>query len=156
MVGIIVGTVCLIGLVKVTRGHHRWGHHHHHHHGHRHHGRHPRDRFARLADALDLSGAQRDQVEAEVRAFVKKARSMRGERDASREDLAKAVRGEALDEVTLGEMFARHDDRLRELRMELVERLAKIHAALDDRQRQLLADRIEEGLGFGGPFRRGW
>lgn len=152
MVGIIIGTVCLIGLVKVV------GRHHHHGHGCHRRGR---GRYLRggdgwletLADELELSAEQQDKVEDHVRAFTRRARKLRGERERTREDVAEAMRSESFDENILGEMFVRHDDALRELRKDFVEMLAHIHYVLDERQRRKLARFIDRGP---RPFRGGF
>jgi hypothetical protein len=50
-------------------------------------------------------------------------------------------------------MFARHDTTLETLRKAGMGALAKVHDALDERQRARLADMIESGPGyFRGPF----
>jgi uncharacterized membrane-anchored protein len=79
---------------------------------------------------------------------------LRGEGKRTRADIAQAMRGSAFDEVQMGELFARHDSALEELRKTLVGSLARAHDALDERQRQRLADLIAQGpRAFGG---RGW
>ena len=83
--------------------------------------------------------------------------TLEGELEASRRDVAQAVRSGALDAERLGELFARHDEKLRHLRTAFVGALAKVTEALDEDQRRRLAeliDRGETGLpGFGGPYR---
>jgi len=154
MVGIIIGTICLVGLVKVVGRHH--GHHWHHGHGHhrcRHSLRGRGSWLDELGDELDLNPEQQDKVEDHVRAFTRRARKLRGERDRTREDVAEAMRSESFDENILGEMYARHDDALRELRKDFVEMLAHIHYLLDERQRRKLARIIDRGP---RPFRGGF
>jgi hypothetical protein len=85
----------------------------------------------------------------ELRAAGRKAR---GEAQASRADLAKAMRAPAVDEVLFGEMFARHDAALEDLRKAAIGSIAKVHDALDERQRAQVAEMIESGPSF---FRRG-
>jgi hypothetical protein len=58
------------------------------------------------------------------------------------------MRSPAVDEVLFGEMFARHDAALEALRKAGVGAIAKVHDALDERQRARLADMIEAGPGF--------
>jgi hypothetical protein len=61
-------------------------------------------------------------------------------------------------------MFTRHDKRLVELRAAITASLERVHAALDDNQRERLAEMVREGLGgrwrgrhagggHGGPYR---
>ena len=114
-------------------------------------GRH--DPVAHVVDRLGLSAEQDKAVRAEIERIVDQVRGLRDERDRSRADVARAIRGD-LDEVVLGEMFARHDERLDKLRGELVSALGRIHAVLDPAQRERLADLIESGLHRGwGPYR---
>jgi hypothetical protein len=59
------------------------------------------------------------------------------------------------------EMFTRHDKRLVELRAALTATLERVHAALDERQRERLSELVRGGLagrwargaGGGGPYR---
>jgi hypothetical protein len=180
MLGFLVGTLCLIGLIKTLRagrgcggrgygggcggggwGRRRWGrggpgawggggwdHDHD-------------DDGGFGGPAVFLRGVFRHlettpgqekvigQAIDELRAAGRKAR---GEARASRADLAKAMRSPAVDEVLFGEMFARHDTALEELRKAAIGSLAKVHDALDEQQRARVAEMIEAGPGF---FRRG-
>jgi hypothetical protein len=105
-------------------------------------------------DRLDLTPEQEKVVRTEVRKVIDQVRGLRGERDQTRGDLARSVRGDDLDEVALGEMFARHDEKLEKLRGEVVGSLGRIHTVLEPAQRERLADLIESGLRRGfGPYR---
>ena len=57
----------------------------------------------------------------------------------------------------MGEVLAKQDDALDKLKKAMVGSLAKVHAVLDSRQRERLADFIESGprRSWGGPY-RGW
>ena len=82
------------------------------------------------------------------------ARVMREEATHSRADVADAIAGDDLDEEVMGELFTRHDDRLRELRKAFVGALARVHEVLDEDQRAKLARGLKGGgLGGFGPFR---
>jgi hypothetical protein len=107
-----------------------------------------------LLHRLDLTQEQEKVVRVEVRKVVDSVRGLRDERDQTRGDLARSVRGDGLDEVVLGEMFARHDEKLEGLRNEVVGALGRVHAVLEPAQRERLADLIESGLRRGfGPYR---
>ena len=82
-------------------------------------------------------------------------REHREEWSASRHDVAEAIRNESFDATTMGELFGRHDERLEELRKAVMEALGRIHAVLDDTQRQRLAEMIDRGRGGWHPFRGG-
>jgi uncharacterized membrane protein len=94
---------------------------------------------------LDLSPAQEKVVCTEVDRLRDKARGLRDEGQASRADMARAVRGESFEEAALADMFVRHDDRMHDLRGELAGALGRVHAVLDPEQRERLADLLEEG-----------
>ena len=74
----------------------------------------------------------------------------------SRVDVAKAVRSEGFDAEHLGAVFHKHDEAVDNVRKAAVSSLAKVHEALDDKQRKVLADLIESGPRFfGGGWGRG-
>lgn len=196
MLGFLIGTACLIGLIKVLRGGWRgygyrgwsggscgggscgggscgggWGHRGHGgHHDHEggwggsHHGG-GWDRggpfwLRGLFERLQTSPAQEKVIRDAVDEARRSASDLRDEGRHTRGDVAKAVRSASFDETVLGELFARHDTHLEKMRKDMVGVLGKVHAVLDDRQREVLAQIIERGPfagGFrGGPFRRAW
>ena len=65
------------------------------------------------------------------------------------------MRADSFDAESLGEAFAKHDTAISTLRDAGVEGLAKIHEALDEKQRARLAELIESGMGrrWHGPYR---
>lgn len=108
-------------------------------------------RFVRwLSTRLDATPEQHHTLVDEFEQFFDKAQSLRPEGKLSRIDLSAALRADSFDAETMGEAFARQDDKLRELREALVGALARIHDALDEGQRQRLAEIVEHGpRGFG-------
>jgi len=181
MLGVLIGTVCLIGVVKTLRwgrhgggcgyGHHGggwgrrswggggwgghqggeeggwggggWG------------GGGGQSMFMRmLFQRLDTTPGQEKAIVAAYEEMRAATREARGEVRTTREDLAKAMRSPAVDEVLFGEMFARHDAALETLRKAGIGALAKVHDALDEKQRGRFADMIEAGPAFfrGGPW----
>ncbi len=166
--GILIGTVCLIGLIKTLRGgcgygrgscgggrggpwgRRRWGRHWDH--DDQHDGEHAgwRESFFLRAvfERLDATPAQEKVISSALDELREAGRKARGEAKASRADVAKAMRAEAFDEVLFGEMFHRHDVAMEELRKAAFGALAKVHAVLDERQRARLADLIEQGPGY--------
>ena len=191
MLGFVIGTLCLIGLIKTLRwgrrghgygygggcggggygrrwggggggwggyrdhgGHHGWG------------GRHDHEEQGWEGDwggptvllrglfrRLDTTPGQEKVIVAAIEEMRAAGREARGEIKASRADLAKALRSPGFDEVMMGEMFARHDTALETLRKAGVGAMAKVHDALDEKQRERLADMVEAGPGF---FRGPW
>ncbi|HSQ62666.1 MAG TPA: hypothetical protein VLM85_05610, partial [Polyangiaceae bacterium] len=78
-------------------------------------------------------------------------REARGEwRDTS--ELSTLLRGDTFDRTAAEGLSGKADASFAKLRVVIVEGLAQIHEALDDRQRRILADMVESR---GGLFRRG-
>jgi Spy/CpxP family protein refolding chaperone len=163
MFGFLLGTACLVGLfwvIRGPRGHHCHGgrsergrHWHHEGEGR---GGFGRGAFMRwLYERLDTTPGQERVMRAVMDDFVDQAHSARREVEASRSDVARALRSESFDAEALGEAFAKHDSALSGLRNAAVEGLGKVHEALDDRQRARLAELIEAGMGrrWRGPYR---
>jgi hypothetical protein len=82
----------------------------------------------------------------EFRAEAKRAGG--GELKELRRDISSALRKPAFDEVLLGELFARHDRALEDVRKAFVGLMAKTHDALDEEQRARLAELVEKGPRF--------
>lgn len=107
-----------------------------------------------LSSRLDLSPAQERTVGAAVEEFQAEMKGLRGEGRRTRDDLAAALRKPVFDEVLMGELYARHDEALEKARKAFVGLTAKVHEALDERQRTRLAELVERGPRFGRGF--GW
>lgn len=153
MLGFVVGTACLIGLIMTLRrggrydcgGH--WGA------GPRSFGRRGfggfgfRRRFflSFLFDRLGTTPSQEKVIVSAVDELRAAAEAHRSEIRSTRADVAAAMRSPSLDETRLGELFARHDTAIESLRKAAVGALGKVHAVLEDRQREQLADLIEIG-----------
>ena len=174
MLGFIIGFASLYGLVRVIRGGRGacgggrwqgggWGGHHRGWGGHSHggHGGGGGDFWLRgISSRLDATPGQEKVIRQAIDELKAAAQSGKGELEATRRDVANAVRTGAVDEVQLGELFARHDEKLREMRKTFIGSLAKVNEALDEDQRKKLAEILEGGFGrfgrgFGGPYRGG-
>jgi hypothetical protein len=119
-------------------------------------------------DQLETTPAQEKVIFAAAAEFRGEASKFRGELRKSRADVAAAFRKASFDEVLLGELYARQDTAIEGLRKAFVGLGARVHDALDEKQRSRLADIIESGPGFfgrrlfrsrfnrGGFDRRGW
>lgn len=169
MLGFILGTVCLVGLVRVLRHGRHWGSGH----GWGHHygygpgagpmgGRGmgfggPRRWFLRgLFERLETTPGQEKAIVAALDELRSNRKLGREELEASRADLARVVAGGLVDDGALEETFHRHDRLLAQVRVSFVEALRKVAEALDERQRKELARMIEGGFfrgGFRGPYR---
>lgn len=143
MLGFIVGTICLLALLRVLRG--------------RSCARRARCRggsgIDRLLGHLDADDEQRRAIETAVDELRRSARQLRDELRRTRNDLGEAIVEPDLDETTLGELFARHDGVLEQLRRDFVGALARIHDALDDRQRARLGRWLRTAPAWSGPYR---
>lgn len=85
----------------------------------------------------------------EFRAEAKRAGE--GEAKRTRQDLSTALRNPSFDEVLLGELYARHDRSIENVRKAFVGLMAKVHDALDEEQRARLAELVEKGPRFWRP-----
>jgi hypothetical protein len=178
MLGVLIGTVCLVGLIKTLRwgrygggcgggygghgggwGRRGWGGHGHQGEGWGGGGGHgggwggggwggPSMFLRMLFQRLETTPGQEKVIVAAYEEMREAAGKARGEVRASRADIARAMRSPAIDEVLFGEMFARHDAALEALRRSGLGAIAKVHDALDERQRARFADLIEAGPGF--------
>jgi hypothetical protein len=160
MLGFLIGTACLVGLwVTLRRGPGAcgaygagpwgrrggpWGGRGFGGFGHRGGRRHF---VAFLLERLDTTAAQEKVITAALDELHEALEGQRGELRRTRADIAAATRSPSFDETRLGELFARHDASLEAIRKAFVGALGKIHAVLDDRQRERLADLIEAGPG---------
>lgn len=104
-----------------------------------------------LASGLEATPEQYRLIRNELEQFADKTQDLRRELRLSKDDITNAMRGESFDEEIMGESFARQDDRIREVREQMVGALARIHDVLEPRQRERLAELSQR---FGG--RGGW
>jgi hypothetical protein len=160
MFGFIIGTICLIGLVKVLRrGRRYYGGF-----GHGYYRGYPGGGGARwplrsLFERLETTPGQEKAIVEALDQLRDNRRVVREEMQQTRVDLAHAVGGGLIDDRTLDETFARHDRLLAQLRVSFVEALKRVTEALDERQRKQAADWLEGGFWrggrWGGPYRTG-
>ncbi len=138
MLGFVIGTACLIGLIAtIRRGRHhrRFGMM----------GGGPRFYLRRLFGWLGTSTSQEKVLVAAAEELRSSFEEARGEVFATRADLAQALRQPSFDAEGLGAVFSRHDEALRRLREVAVGAMARVHDALDDKQRAALASMLERG-----------
>ncbi len=161
MFGFLIGTACLIGLVKVIRHGRgwgyggcgggpgfvrggRWGRG----------GFGPRWMLRRLFERLETTPGQEKVIVEAIDDVRETASKFRDEAKKARADVASALRGEAFDQTRMKDVFTRHDTLLEEVRRSVLVGFSKIHEALDERQRRELAS-ILESFGHHGPWGRG-
>jgi len=157
MLGFLVGAACLYGLVRTMRVH-GWAHAHGPggwgrgwHGGWRSPG-HPggRGRLRWLFERMDTSPGQEKVIAEAADALRGTMEGWRDDADRMRNDVARSIRGEVFDAGALEEAFARAEARLTTLRETLRGQAARVHEALDARQRAELADLLASG------WRRRW
>lgn len=149
MLGFMIGTASLIGLIAVLRG----GRHGHCHGGAWSRGGRGRGRFGHAAlgwlfRRLDTSPGQEKELRAAAEDLRNEARALREELTRARSDLASALRNETFDEVALRDALEQHDARLARLRESVVQATARVHGALEPEQRGQLADLLSQGFGW--------
>ena len=130
-------TLAVLGLFRLG---HRLAHRHRHLHA-----RAPAWMTRHLARRLEATPEQERVLAAEMEALRLAVAELRGDLLGSREDLARALAGERLDPSAMDALAARATTRLDALRARLVASLARVHGALDARQRQALADLVRSG-----------
>jgi Spy/CpxP family protein refolding chaperone len=142
MFGFLVGTVCLIALVKVVRGGGRWGHHA---------GGRRRWAMRYVFEKLGTTPGQERVIEEVADDLERKGRAMREELNTLRADIARSMRGEAFDTAQAREAMDRQQTLIDELRNAAIAGMQKIHEALDPEQRKRVGDLLEFGPSrFGG------
>jgi hypothetical protein len=168
--GIAIGALSLVtfGLLRRKAWHRRHGfkgrgcghgfHGRHGLHGYDHEGRfgdgHEFGWLNHLTRRIDATPEQSEVIRKEAEEVFAALRELRSEGLDSRDEIARILREQSFDEERLGEMFARHDDRLRTVRLRLAGALAKIHQVLNERQREQLARFLGGGWGgFRSPYR---
>ena len=100
-----------------------------------------------ILEKLDASPAQEKVILSAIDELKGIAKEMRGIGREVRSDVARAVRGPLLDDVALEGATSRIDEAGARLRAAARAAIAKIHEALDDRQRKMLADMIDSSFG---------
>lgn len=176
MCGFILGSLCLVALVKMVRGgcHGRFrggcggcggggcggfGHRHHGHHGFDHGDGHGSGPFGgsrmgdfllrRVSSELNATPAQEKALR-EILGSLRDVMSKNRETlRSARENVAKTLRSESFSEEALAEAVTRHDEVHESLRKALVDAVGKLHTTFDSDQRQRLADLIAQGPFFG-------
>src|SRR5262249_32051813 len=103
-----------------------------------------------LFERMDTSPGQERGVADAADALRGTRRGGRDDAERLRADVARSIRGESCDGAALEEAFARAEARLATVRETLRGQAARVHEALDSRQRAELADLVASG------WRRRW
>ncbi len=179
MLGLIIGTVVAIGIVKAFRHHRGWGrcgghygrgsHPWHAHDGgggyegydDRPHGWQggggPRWFLRALFERLETTPGQEKAILAALDELRTNRRVVRDEARQTRDDIARVVSGGLVDDGALEETFHRHDRLAAQLRVSFIEALRKVTETLDEGQRKKVARFLEGGFSrWGYPYRGIW
>ncbi len=109
--------------------------------------------FARL----DTTPGQEREIRAALEDFQTTAKAAKEGVKGSRVELARAIGGESLDEAALGEASSKVDTATAQVKDAFTSALKRIHAVLDPKQRERLAEIVSKGPsafgGWGGPYR---
>jgi Spy/CpxP family protein refolding chaperone len=163
MFGFLIGTACLIGLIKVVRHGGGWGYGYG---GCGHRGARgfgggrwgvgfgPRWMLRRLFQRLETTPGQEKVIFEAIDDVRDAAGKFRDESRQARQDIGGALRGETFDQAKVREAFTRHDELIANVRKSVLAGLAKIHEALDENQRRELAS-VLESFGHHGHWGRG-
>jgi Spy/CpxP family protein refolding chaperone len=154
MFGFIIGTLSLVGLLKVWRGRGWYG-------GRRLGGGPRRWMQRRLFERLDTTPGQEKVFDAVLDDVEQKAWAARDQFRGARGAYARAVRGEHFDGAAVSEAFDAQQAAVEELKKSVREAMAKVHEALRPEQRAELAQLIEFGPhgrwhGHSGHRHGGW
>jgi Spy/CpxP family protein refolding chaperone len=135
MFGFIIGTLSLIGLIKVAR----WGRHGHGYGGPR------RWMLRRLFQHLDTTPGQEKVIASATENAERLVWQAREQFFRARSSYAKAVRSETFDSAAVNEAFDAQQASVDELKKAVREGLQAVHEALSPEQRNRLGDLIEFG-----------
>ena len=109
---------------------------------------------------LDTTPGQEKEIRSALEDLRKTARESKESLGASREAVARAVRHESFDEIAIGEATVKVDAATGNMKQAFEAALRRIHAVLDPKQRERLAELLERGprgfrggWGGGGPYR---
>jgi Spy/CpxP family protein refolding chaperone len=138
MFGFVIGTLSLVGLLRLWRGR-GW-------HGRGMGGRGPRRWMQRrLFERLDTTPGQEKVFDAVLDEVEQKAWAARDQFRSARASYARAMKGEHFDGAAVGEAFDAQQAAVEDLKRSVKEGMAKVHEALRPEQRAQLAELIEFG-----------
>jgi Spy/CpxP family protein refolding chaperone len=155
MIGFVVGSLCLAGLAAGRHRHHGWhGSHrgygrfdgHEEEYGNRWGGFGRRFWLRGVFERLDATPAQEKVMLAALHELDTLREKTRSDLKAARKDVAEAFRSPVFNEEAVGAATARIEGVMDEARKTGISIFAKVHDALDDHQRRVVADWISEGI----------
>ncbi len=101
-----------------------------------------------MFERLDTTPGQEKVIQQAFEDLREKGRAAKNDMKTARAEIAKAMRSTSFDEVSVGTATAQVEAVMDSMRKAGIDAFAKVHEALDERQRGLLADFIENGPRF--------
>ncbi len=148
MFGFLIGTLSLIGLIKVVRHGRGWGHGGD--------GRGPRNwMLRRLFQRLDTTPGQEKVIAQAFDNLHEKGRAIRDEAYRSRSSFGQAFKGEHFDSAAVNATFEKQQAALDDMKKAMLEAMQSVHEALTPEQRAEAGDLLEFGPGGYGQGRCG-
>ena len=159
-IGIAAGIIGLVLLAKRLVFHRRGcGHRGHHRRGFGHGYGPGRSWWLRaLFSRLDTTPGQEREIRSAIEEVQRVAREAKQGVVGSRENIAKAVAGDVFDPSAIDDASAQLDAATARVKEAFRASLEKVHAVLDPKQRERLAELLQKGIGrggygWGGPYR---
>lgn len=111
-----------------------------------------------LFSRLDTTPGQEREIRSAIEEVQRVAREAKQGVFGSRENIAKAVAGDVFDPSAIDDASAQLDAATARVKEALRASLEKVHAVLDAKQRERLAELLQKGVGrggygWGGPYR---
>jgi Spy/CpxP family protein refolding chaperone len=112
-----------------------------------------------ILERLEVTHAQEREIRDAVDDFKKVAREAKEAMASAREGVARAIEGEVFDEIAMGDASVKIDATKAQVKEAFETALRRVHAVLDPKQREILAEMIAKGprglglRGWGGPYR---
>jgi Spy/CpxP family protein refolding chaperone len=138
MFGFLIGTLSLIGLIKVVRHGRGWG-------GHGSRGGPRRWMLRRLFERLDTTPGQEKVILEAVEQVEQNGRAAKDAFFNGRVDIGRAMRGEHFDTAAVNAAFEKQQEAVDAFKKTVLENMQKIHEALTPEQRQAAGNLIENG-----------
>ncbi len=108
-----------------------------------------------LFQRLGTESGQEETIRDILEEFQATTKEVRGEVFEGFETIADALTGEDFEHGVVGEVWARQDDSIEKVRLAATRALGQIHAVLNQKQRERLAELIKRGR-RSGPFGAAW
>jgi Spy/CpxP family protein refolding chaperone len=96
-----------------------------------------------IAETLDLTDSQREQLDGIKEEFIAKAQEMHASKEAMHDEFMAELRKETIDQQRIKELISQKREQMAEIMDLAVVRLAEFHKTLSPEQREKLVEKIE-------------